>query len=695
MKKIGFVLASFALFYYTGCGGGAASSGGSSTGGTATAGSLSSVPSSDLSTVDTTTGVSSSLSSVPKSLSISKDLGSGNVSKGLGENFDAVGATSRAFCEANMQKREIFREGQMTQLSRCYPEAMERAGFITIPNGSKALYKISPPEIDDKTKFCDEIPAFETERKAACLSGDGGGPGGGNILLRIGIIDGELQIDECEGNTGAEKLVHEASYGVTGSVYTANVSQQDTWQGNTTEKMEFSMSVDLGASGKVSNGTVSLGSSGTATATAEHNGSFGKGTMTFAANAADKSTTIKGVFVGEFKDPLSGGSNSFTGKVFSKMGGTDNTGCSKFSFTGTMPPMRVSDMVPFNITGANLTNFLASFSAELGVTLNAANYQLTYLCPNPNFNSDSTSSTVKPMVLATQTGSIWNCPSVTHSDTECFAITNATEKKDRGTTVTQTGTIIANTSSEFFANVNAFDLSTLSNAAKTLLFSRNWNCGGNFTTLDFASFTPAQLQAAEAELSTCFALEEKLNSNRGMGEYDCGKEEQQHGVNDFAENGGGSSGKFGGNYAKRGSSTACATAGLSVPEGVFIDSINLDTNQYCIPLGGSDFKSEAAVFGSCASFTVVGGGLSETKIEMGGLDITELAYTQVGNDPATAVVITWNNGVLACNDTYDVSQPSFGGVDSTACKVPTGCPFLTCDKCFDYCGDPSHTCTPL
>lgn len=681
MKKALLVFASFALVHSYGCGGsGSSSSSGDST---ASVTSLSSSPSTDISSVDTTTGASSSLSSAPKSLSLSKSLG---------QDLDKVGGTSRAFCEANMQKREIIREGKMAQLSRCYPEAMERIGLITIPTGSFAFYKVTPPAQENVAELCDDIPSFETERKNACLAG-GNGPAGGNILLRIGVINSELQIDECEGKAGAEKLIHESTYGAAGSVYSATVVNKQKWGGKD-ESSNFSMSVDLGSSGKVTSGTVDLGASGTASATAQHSGPFGTGTMTFAVSAVGKATTMKGIFVGGFNDPISGAATSFTGKVFSKMGGVDNTGCSKFAFTGAMPPMRVSDMVPFNITGSDLTSFLSAFSAELGVSVTAANYQNTYLCPNPNFDTDNPSTAIKPMILA-GTGNV--CSSVTHTDTECFAIKNATVTKDKGSETTQRGTTIANASSEFFAGVSAFDLSTLTSNSAAIAFSRNWTCGGDFTAIDFSKFTPTQLIAAEKELSTCFALEEHLNGNRGMGEYDCGREEQQNGVNDFAESGGGGAafGKFGGDYAKQSGSTNCSSAGLTnIAPRMFVNGVNTAADQYCIPLTGGDFKNESGAFGKCADFTVASKALSETKIEMGTVDITEFAYTQSGVAAASAVVITFSDGTITCSDTFDITQPSFNGKSQASgeCTPPTTCPFKTCKDCAEFCGDPKNNC---
>ena len=328
--------------------------------------------------------------------------------------------------------------------------------------------------------------------------------------------------------------------------------------------------------------------------------------------------------------------------------------------------MRVSDMVPFNITSANLANFLSGFGAELGIPLTAANYATTYLCPNPNFDTNNPSTTVKSMILA-GTGNV--CPSVTHTDTECFAIKNVTETTDKGTEITQRGTIIANSGSEFFTVVNAFDVASLSNAKTAINFSRNWNCAGDFITLNFANFSPTRLAQVEAELRGCFELEEQLNNGNGMGEYSCGKDEEQNSVNNFAENGGGgaSFGKFGGDYAKQVASTNCSSAGINAPDRLFVNGIDTAADTYCVPLGGDAFKNESAtVFGSCANFTVAAKALSEAKIEMGGLDISEFAYTQDGVASATAVVITWNNGITTCNDTYDITQPSFGG-QSFAC----------------------------
>lgn len=151
---------------WAGCGGGGTDST-STTGvtgtvqaGEATVKSLATVPTADLTSYDKSTSTSSSSSiSVPKS-----------VTKGLGGDIGAVGSPSRAGCESNTHKKEMVRHSLAVALQRCYPEAMEQAGLITIPVGSFAHYSIVPPKTSatQQTGFCDDIPAEDTERKKAC-----------------------------------------------------------------------------------------------------------------------------------------------------------------------------------------------------------------------------------------------------------------------------------------------------------------------------------------------------------------------------------------------------------------------------------------------------------------------------------------------------------------------------------------------
>lgn len=619
---------------FAACGGGGGGTGGTgeeSGGGTGVASvdSLNSIPSVDLSQYDSSQSSTGNLAT--------RGVKSASVSKAFGENIGAVGGTSRAGCEQNMQKQEVFRMSQMAQMERCYPEAMERIGLIgAIPSGSYAYYRIAPPEMaaDQQTGMCDDIPAERTEERAACEADASGGPK--TILLRLGKIDDALHIDMCEGDPASH--INSATYSASGSLYTAAVVRIGEFGGKT-ESGSFSMSVDIGTSGTITNGVVTIGDSGFVTAAGQMNGGFGSGNINF-ERATDSSIKISGAFSGGFDDPFSGTRSEFTGKTYSRVGGSPVTGCAKFSFTGTMPAMPVADMIPFNIGADQLASFLQTFGAQLGIDINASNYLTMKLCPNPNFDPNNFDPTIKPMVKLEEGAT--SCGSVTHSDTECFSITNATTTTDFGSQVTQAFTIIADSASSFFAEVSGFDLSTLSPTIGTIAFAREWDCSGTFSDVDFTSVAPETIMA---EMQTCRAIEEKARNNGGMGnEGQCGKGEQMDGVNQLAEGGGGQTtfGGFGGEYSKVSNGTCPAQTAL--PEKLFANSIDDDT--FCLPMDGR-----------CEEFNVVNNNASPLNIAVGGgATITALGYNA---NPATSVQITFLIGQASCTASYSVMRPEF------------------------------------
>ncbi|MBI3541192.1 MAG: hypothetical protein HY073_03525, partial [Deltaproteobacteria bacterium] len=294
-------------------------SGTSSGTGTASTASLSTVPSVDISNLDlsTTTSSSSSLSAAALRTGDNDDMealdADSSTKKGLAGNMNQIGSASRAGCESNSHKQEVIRMGQQAQLERCYPEAMEKAGLITIPTGSYAYYQIVPPAEakQGSSKACDGIPAERTDEIAACKKG-GDGPANSTMNLRIGRIDGSLQIDMCNDTT----LVDESTYGASGSKYTADVTHQQSFNGNS-NAMNFAGTIDLGTDGKVTNGIPDLGTTGSASVTSRMNGGPGSGSIAFVADGATKSNKVSGGFLGGFKDQRSGLSTSFTGKVYS------------------------------------------------------------------------------------------------------------------------------------------------------------------------------------------------------------------------------------------------------------------------------------------------------------------------------------------------------------------------------------------
>ena len=680
------------------CGSSTSSSGGGGSGGAGTASvdSLSSVPSNDLSSLDASTSSASIAlqKSFSKSFSTSKsesvDL---SVGKGLEDkDFRKEGGSSRAGCETNMQKQEIFAASQRVQLSRCYPEAMEKAGMITIPKDSLALYEVIPPEFEDNqaSGMCDDIPEFDTKRREGCLEeanrrktkGDAN-----NIRMRLGIIGGELQIDFCEG--GSKNF--EGSYSASGSVYTARAKHIGSWQGNT-EKDDFSMTVDLGTTGKVTSGAVTLGD-GNATATGQHEGGFGSGKIIFAANSAGN--TVKGAFKGGFTDALSGKATSFTGKTMAKFNATK--GSAKFSFTGAPPPMRMSDMIPFNISAGQLASFLESLSAELGINLTTSNYTTVQVCPNPNFDPESPLNTVKPMVAAGASG----CATVTHTGVESFSISSGTKTNDfGGTEVVQTFTMIASDQSPFFTEVNAFDILALLETIDTIAFTRTWDCSGTFTKLDFGAFTPTQLMAAGTALQACFELEEKARNNDGMGGYNCHEQENANAVNDFAKDGPPDFGRYGGDLTATQAGTTCAV-GIA-PERLFVNPVDPATNQYCIPLDGR-----------CDPITVNSGTNVGTPDSDSGTitfsdTLTFSSFQFDANNPIDSVVIVMTpQGQGSCNAGYVADQPTFtappvfggeGGGDTPGEDgfIPKACKDLgltTENACRQHCTQSNVDCS--
>lgn len=662
------------------CGGGS----GSTTTGDAAVSSLSSLPSVDLSTYDKSVDASASTSLVS---SVSNTI----ASKGWAEDMREVGKMSRAGCEANMHKKEMIRMSQTVQLSRCYPEAMEKVGLITIPEDSLKYYELTPPEMEEENRgnLCEGIPPEDVQRREACEAGEGGDKAGVDMKMRIGIIGGALQVDMCEGGV----LVDESTYSASGSVYNVSAVHIGSWGGQT-EKSSFSMLVDLGADGSVTDGVVDLGSSGSASATGNMNGGFGSGVMSFEAVGSDNSNKVYGAFAGSFTDPFTNTSSSFTGKVYSHFGGSTATGCAKYSFGGTMPPMRVQDMIPFGISDDELDNFLQAFGNELGIQLNSNNYQDILLCDNPNFDPETPSEVIRPMI-AISSGE--TCQEVTHTGIECFAITNVTRQGDFGSNVSQSFTIIANSSSPYYDEVNAYDVASLAASITEPAFVRNWDCTGSFEALDFASLISSGNAATiETAMQKCRALEEKAFANEGMGGYDCGREEQMNGVNDFA-GGGADFGTYGGEYGFAESSGAkvntCARPGEGAPEGagrLFVDHIG--DSSYCFP---------DPSIGRCQSFTVNENtdiGTPDDVIAIDSWEIVQLEY-DLNSNPQT-VKVTYDTGAGNCIQYYFLEQHTFngpaefggeGGSIPAACLNPDGTPVPE-QVCHEICSDPSIDC---
>lgn len=649
MKKlIAMGVMALTVFFYAGCGGGGGSAAvvpddGEAGGGTASVQTLSALPTVDLSSYDSSSSASASISALaPKSFA-SAELSEGLSAKVFGDKAREVGGSSRAGCESNMHKKEVFRMSQAAQLDRCYPEAMEKIGLISIPAGSYAYYQITPPEKNDSEKgaMCDGIPAERTEEKAACEQGSDG-PGGKTMLMRVGRFDNDLRVDMCQ--SGA--LENEATYTASGSQYTASIVRKGNFGGRN-ESSSFSMLVDLGASGSVTDSIVTLGADGLVSATGRMIGGNGNGTISFDRNGTGASAynIVKGAFNGGFTDPFSGTATSFTGKTYAKFDSL--TGCGKFSFTGSQPAMRVSDMIPFNIPANQQSQFLQTMGAQMGIPGLAI---ADKLCPNPLFDPENPSSTIKPMLLMTEAA----CGSVTNTGVECFSVVNGTSTTGLGTTeVTQTFTRIANSGSTYYDAVNAFDLATIdATAVDSIAFARDWDCSGVFTTVDFSSITPEAMQTA---MLSCKDLEMKARNNDGMGGYNCGKGEQQNIVNDVADSGGGGDlfGTYGGEYTRV--ATSCLNPGI-IPEKVLVNVVDANANTYCVPRNGA-----------CTEFTVITSDPTpHAEFVPPGLDMgngVKLVffnnYNMNGNPPNVNAAISANGA--PCSAGYTINRPEFTG----------------------------------
>lgn len=647
-----------------GCGGGSSSSdsssGGSGTGtGTASTASLSTTPSTDLSALDFSQSSSGSTSLSALSALAMKDATSSSDKKGLGHNLNEVGNPSRAGCEANSQKQEIFRHAVDAQLPRCYMEAMATANIFAIPTDGTYLHAhIKPPaDLDDnRDKACDNIPKEREKERAACKAGEGqGGPGKDGIKARAGVISGVLQLDLCEGKDGQTES---ANYSASGSKYTLNATRKRThpnFEGkNVEEHASITTTIDLATTGSVAKSAVTLGAAGSATATASMKGHFGSGTLNFEAIGSDSSNRVSGVFNGEFTDPRSTGKSNFTGKLVSRFGGSTKTGTAKFSYTGKPPPFKVSDMIPFDLPEAQIANFLKSFGGELGIELTTSNYKDKVLCPNANFDpgkdiddQGTSAAKPKPMVLGDLTT---GCSSVTHTGVESFSIANGTKKGNFTSLISQVFTRIADAGSPYFDEINSSDLSKLTEKT-TDAFPQVWDCTagtGTFTEFDFAKFTPAQISALEPEIKACLALEEKLHGNEGMGGNDCNQKQQQGDVNNFAKEGPPTQGKFGGDLVF---ATGGTCSQSNVPQHLFFNTNDSSSDKYCLPLDGS-----------CAEFTVANKSASNLGISLPASTdkIDAMTYTQSGTDPATDVTITFKSAEGAtCTGKYNLSQTTF------------------------------------
>ncbi len=664
----------------SGCGGSSSrggTGGSGTTTGTADVSSLRTVPNTDLSSLD----VSQSSASGLRRLALSV------VNKAKHEEFKdnlrSVGNPSRAGCESNMHKKQIIRDSKMAQFPKCMAQAMEKSGLITIPTGSLAYYKMTPPPETEEQKagMCNGIPDERMEDKRACEEEANQGPQ--EIKLRIGNVDG-LQMDVCFGGV----LEEEALYTAAGSLYTATLAHGRTFQGKS-EKANFSMTVDLGTTGTVTEGRISLGN-GNASATGQMNGGFGRGLIR--ADVTADTFAIQGGFLGDFVDPFTGVATSFIGKTYSKLNATE--GCAKFSFEGPPPPMRIQDMVPFDVSADALGGFLQAFSQELcGVVVNADNYGEINVCPNPDFDPTAAGETDCPMIAAAADG---GCPTVTHTGTECFSISNGSTTTDFGRTrILQTFLRTDESTARFFTEVNAFDLGPLDPSSVNPAFSRNWDCTGDFSELNFANG-----QNVEENMEDCFALEEEMREDNGFGDYNCQGQEMANGAGDLSKEGPPDNGRFGGDLERQ--TTTCADG--QTPGHIMVNPVNLDTNEYCIPTERScEPLGTLTNMGNGTLLAGANGGLSITM--PGHLAITGVGFQTSGpTAPATGAQISFGGTIQApqCTGTYGLRQPNFEpppefGSDPPGGEggVPQACidrfgDDVTREECEAFCGRPEN-----
>lgn len=656
--------------------------------GEADSSSLTTVPSTDISQLDPSLNTSST-----SSLSTLKTIESGSIQ-----------GQSRHGCELNAHKQEAFRFGLEAEISKCYIKAMEKCGVITIPDVPTleqfAYYKVKPgseeefDEIEqggggvddedfDEEDFedfddegpsggsnsgtgsgptsgpsgpnsgpskkqqsaedeghdpCEGIPDELEDEKEACESGDHGAPE--CIVFRTGRIDGKLMADLCF-SAGQEcdelKLEEEMNYEASGSVSTAHVIHEFTF-GDEEEKAQVDATIDLGTDGSINDGEIDLGTDGTASITARMTGKWGDGTMT--AQATPSRFVLSGAFEGNFVDPFQDVVTSFSGKAKGILKETE--GCAKFRFVGSPPSWPVTDMI-VGIPEKDIPNFLKNLNLECSdCNLTAENYKTKRVCPNPNHDPASKNDPDPPMIGAKADNT---CKEITHEDVGCFVPSNATEEGTFVTKITQTFLKVDCGLTTVGEECKAFDLSDLKVDVSGVGFERNWDCTGDFSDVDFTETTEDEMEECFAE---CFALDEKLFSNEGMGGRNCDFEEKVEVVDNFVDDGGQNFGKCGGEYKKT-TGGNCATS-ASTPATLWVDAIDPNNNKYCVQTGER-----------CSEYTLSGTSATNLSIEfVGGNKLTSIAY----NSEFSTADLTFTSSAGTCTDKYTVSKPTFEKVDT-------------------------------
>lgn len=695
--RIGAIIAlgvAMGAYMAMGCGSsGSATAGSGSTGSgsTASAGSLSTVPSIDLSNYDSTTSASSDISAPEKDVSAAKSVGL----KVAETKPHQVGLGSRAGCEYNMHKLEVFRHSQEAQLDRCYPEAMEKGGLITIPTGSYAYYSVSKPAetAEERSHKCEGIPADMAAERAKCAEGKEGA-GAGEMRLRIGRFDNELRVNLCQAGVETSSGVYTVTSGASGATAGIQAVNTRSFNGHD-DKIRFT------ATGKglkaITDGIPTEWDSteGDMSASVAVSGGFGSGTNSYDYNPNTRVATLNGYFSGSFTDARNSAPTAFSAKVHS-VADAAGVGCTKYSFTGGPPPMKVSDMVPFNVSSSNLSTFLQSISVAMGVSITTGNYQTLKLCMNPAFNPDGDSRdlTVKPMIAANGDGS---CPTVTHTGTECFSITNTTTTDPFGkhNKVEQIFKMVDSATVSYYAAVNAFDLGTISTDVGSFTHLNDWDCAAGtsgFSAITFdAPPTAAQLAKLQSAMQECSSLEARARGNSGMGGYNCAGQDQSKIISKTAENAP-NVGKYGGEITIT-TNNCGPNNGVSqeIPTKLFLESRDPATNQYCLPSAGT-----------CTLFNVNANpvNVAAKAIKHGDNTMKTILFT-LANDKSTGGTITYTGKFGGdCTATFTNSQPQFTPVaaPTQANQFPKECVekgLTDPAKCGAYCDPKSgHTCTP-
>lgn len=481
LLSLGFV--AFAALWCASCGG--AASGGSS--GTATVASLSSLPSVDLSNYD-----------------YSSSGGSAMIAKV--EAASSSAQSSRAGCEANSQKDNAIKQSMMAQLSRCYPEAMEAGGLISIPTGSYGYYRIAVPKSDD----------FSVNSEKT-------------MYMRLGRF-GEgsiLHVDMCQDRGSGAAQNDSSTYTASGSDYIVNVVHAETHG-----EFSFSGSFDVTFKGAtVTNGTVAFDAAGEVLADGVFIDNFGKGRMHFGAFPADEHNEIQGIFHNSFTDPTFG-TQDFESKVYALFGGagTTKTGTALFSFDGSFPAFPASQMLPPGMPPEEANEMYGYLSAQLGQTVIAT----TLLCP-PNDCSESRECF--PTVAAGAT-----CEQ-SMDDIESFSIS--------GIAPDLTFALIADDASAFYAAVSGGGSAILAALAapteSSVPFTRVWDCQpvGAWQEINPEEIFAADiakapdLAALRAKMEACVETERLMSERDGMDSYSCQSDE----VKDTVENDAGCEGE--------------------------------------------------------------------------------------------------------------------------------------------------------